>query len=477
MSETSFDNIIERERGLRRELSARRLTMIAIGGAIGTGLFLGSGFAISLAGPGVLVSYAFGALIALLLMGCLAEMTVAHPTSGSFGVYAEYYLGPLAGFLVRYAYWTCIVLAVGTEVTAVALYMRFWFPTLPGWLWIVAFSGLLIGVNARSVNVFGAVEYWFSAVKVTAIVVFIVLASYIVWRAPSAVPAAAADVSARGGAAAIGFRNYTAHGGFLPRGVWGAWVAVIVAIFSYLSIEMIAVAAGEIAITRAFRSTVFRLILFYLLTLALVLAIVPWTAAGIEESPFVKVMRALRVPAAAGIFNLVILVAALSAMNSQLYITTRMMFSLSRAHQAPRRFGLLNRRGVPVQALLFSSIGIALATVLSIVAPKSAFILMVSISAFGAMFTWMMIFITHYRFRRVHARTGAAPLRFRMVGFPATTLLGAALMAAVLLTTAFTDAFRMTLFFGLPFLAFLSAAYWIWHRQHVRRAVSSAGTA
>jgi L-asparagine transporter-like permease len=467
--ETSFDNIIERERGLRRSLSARRLTMIAIGGAIGTGLFLGSGFAISLAGPGVLVSYAIGAVVALLLMGCLAEMTVAHPTSGSFGAYAEYYIGPLAGFLVRYAYWTCIVLAVGTEVTAVALYMRFWFPTLPGWLWIVAFSGLLIGVNARSVNVFGAVEYWFSAIKVTAIVIFILLAGYIVLRAPAAATGS--------GAAAVGFHNYTAHGGFLPRGMWGAWVAVIVAIFSYLSIEMIAVAAGEaaqpeIAITRAFRSTVFRLILFYLLTLALVLAIVPWTAAGIEESPFVKVMRALRVPAAAGIFNFVILVAALSAMNSQLYITTRMMFSLSRAGHAPRRFGLLNRRSVPVQALLLSSIGIALATVLSIVAPKSAFILMVSISAFGAMFTWMMIFITHYRFRRVRALTGAAPLRFRMYGFPATTLLGAALMAAVLLTTAFTDAFRMTLVFGLPFLICLSLTYWVWQRQNARAALS-----
>jgi L-asparagine transporter-like permease len=472
--ETSFDNIIERERGLRRSLSARRLTMIAIGGAIGTGLFLGSGFAISLAGPGVLVSYAIGAVVALLLMGCLAEMTVAHPTSGSFGAYAEYYIGPLAGFLVRYAYWTCIVLAVGTEVTAVALYMRFWFPTLPGWLWIVAFSGLLIGVNARSVNVFGAVEYWFSAIKVTAIVIFILLAAYIVLRAPAAASGSGT------GAAAVGFHNYTAHGGFLPRGVWGAWVAVIVAIFSYLSIEMIAVAAGEaaqpeIAITRAFRSTVFRLILFYLLTLALVLAIVPWTAAGIEESPFVKVMRALRVPAAAGIFNFVILVAALSAMNSQLYITTRMMFSLSRAGHAPRRFGLLNRRSVPVQALLLSSIGIALATVLSIVAPKSAFILMVSISAFGAMFTWMMIFITHYRFRRARALTGAAPLRFRMVGFPVTTLLGAALMAAVLLTTAFTDAFRMTLVFGLPFLICLSVTYWVWRRHNARAALSSGG--
>jgi len=472
--EASFDNIIERERGLQRSLSARRLTMIAIGGAIGTGLFLGSGFAISLAGPGVLVSYAIGAVVALLLMGCLAEMTVAHPTSGSFGAYAEYYIGPLAGFLVRYAYWTCIVLAVGTEVTAVALYMRFWFPTLPGWLWIVAFSGLLILVNARSVNVFGAVEYWFSAIKVTAIVIFILLAGYIVLRAP------AAATSSGTGAAAVGFQNYTAHGGFLPRGVWGAWVAVIVAIFSYLSIEMIAVAAGEaaqpeIAITRAFRATVFRLILFYLLTLALVLAIVPWTAAGIEESPFVKVMRALRVPAAAGIFNFVILVAALSAMNSQLYITTRMMFSLSRAGHAPRRFGLLNRRSVPVQALLLSSIGIALATVLSIVAPKSAFILMVSISAFGAMFTWMMIFITHYRFRRARALTGAAPLRFRMYGFPATTLLGAALMAAVLLTTAFTAAFRMTLVFGLPFLICLSLTYWVWQRRNPRAALSSGG--
>ena len=468
----SFDEIIKRESGLRRTLSARRMAMIAIGGAIGTGLFLGSGFAISLAGPAVLVSYLIGALIALLLMGCLAEMTVAHPTSGSFGAYAEYYLGPLAGFLVRYAYWTSIVLAVGTEVTAVALYMRFWFPTAPGWPWIVGFSALLVLVNARSVNVFGAIEYWFSAVKVTAIVLFILLATYIVFRAPGALA---------GATGAAGFHHYTAHGGFLPHGVWGAWVAVIVAIFSYLSIEMIAVAAGEaaqpeIAVTRAFRATVVRLILFYLLTLALILAIVPWTAAGVDESPFVKVMRALQVPAAAGIFNLVILIAALSAMNSQLYITTRMMFSLSRAGYATRRFGILNRRGVPVQALLLSSLGIALATLMSVLAPKSAFVLMIAISSFGAMFTWMMIFVTHYAFRRARERSGA-PLRFRMPGYPATTLLGAALMAAVLLTTAFTEAFRLTLVFGVPFLAVLVACYRLWYRRGVAAGVSSSESA
>jgi L-asparagine transporter-like permease len=477
----SFEHIIERERGLRRSLSARRMSMIAIGGAIGTGLFLGSGFAISLAGPAVLVSYCIGALIALLLIGCLAEMTVAHPTSGSFGAYAEYYLGPLAGFLVRYSYWTCIVLAVGTEVTAVALYMQYWFPTLPGWPWIVGFSALLILVNARSVNVFGAIEYWFSAIKISAIVIFIVLGAYFLLRAPATVSGAQAGTAAVAGVVP-GFHNYTGAGGFFPHGVWGAWVAVIVAIFSYLSIEMIAVAAGEAAqperaVTRAFRATIVRLILFYLLTLALVLAIVPWTAAGIDESPFVKVMRALRVPGAAGIFNVVILVAALSAMNSQLYITTRMMFSLSRAGDAPRRFGVVNRRGVPLQALLLSSAGIALATLLSVVAPKSAFILMVAISSFGAMFTWLMIFITHYGFRRARARAGTPPPRFRMRGFPFTTLLGAALMAAVLLTTAFTDAFRLTLVFGVPFLALLCGIYGLRRRRAGQSTVSSSDAA
>ena len=208
-----------------------------------------------------------------------------------------------------------------------------------------------------------------------------------------------------------------------------------------------------------------RLILFYLLTLALVLAIVPWPAAGIDESPFVKVMRTLHVPAAAGIFNFVILIAALSAMNSQLYITTRMMFSLARAGQAPARLGILDRRGVPVAALLLSSAGIALAAVLSVTTPKSAFIIMVSVSAFGTLFTWMMIFVTHYRFRRTRERTRAGPLPFSMPGFPAWTLLGAALMAAVLVTSVFTEAFRLTLVFGIPFLACLALVYRIRYRK------------
>lgn len=451
-----FDAILEREQGLHRGLTTGQLSMIAIGGAIGTGLFLGSGFAIGFAGPSVLVSYAIGALIALLLMGCLAEMTVAHPTSGSFGAWAEFYISPLAGFLVRYAYWAAIVFAVGTEVTAVAVYMRYWYPAVPGWLWIVGFSAALIAINATDVRLFGAVEYCFSALKIAAILAFIVLGAWIVFSAKRS--------------SGIGFFNYTESGGFFPKGAWGMWVGVVVSLFSYFSVEMIAVAAGEArdphrAITSAFRATVGRLIFFYLFTLALILAIVPWTAARTDESPFVKVMAATHVPGAAGVINFVILVAALSAMNSQLYITTRMMFSLSRAGYAPRRFGQLTARGVPAAALLLSTIGIAVAAILNVMYRNASFTIMMSIAMFGGMFAWLMIFVTHLFFRRRHAH---AALRFRMWGYPYATIAGVALMSATLVTTIFTREFRMTLVCGVPFLLALSAIFWLRLRRPVQ---------
>lgn len=223
--------IMEREKGLNRALTTRQLTMVAIGGAIGTGLFLGSGLAIGTAGPSVIISYSIGAVIALLLMGCLAEMTIAHPTSGSFGAYAERYINPWSGFTVRYSYWFCLICAVGTEVTAVAIYMKYWFPTIPGIVWVLLFSAVLIFVNATSVNMFGRVEYWFSFIKVVAIVGFIILAAYV--------------LVGTGGNPDIGPQNYTVSGGFFPNGFWGMWIAVFISLFSYLSIEMIAVSAGE----------------------------------------------------------------------------------------------------------------------------------------------------------------------------------------------------------------------------------------
>ena len=453
----SFERITEREAGLQRRLSARQLAMIAIGGAIGTGLFLGSGFAIGLAGPAVLVSYAIGGLITLMVMGCMAEMTVAHPTTGSFGAWAEFYISPLAGFLLRAAYWAGVVLALGTEVSAVAVYMRFWFPAVPGFVWIIGFAALLVAVNATSVRFFGVVEYSFSALKIGAICAFLLLGGFLVVHAM------------RGGDESIGVWNYWVFGGFLPRGLWGMWVAVLVSLFSYFSIEMIAIAAGEAedpksAITHAFRATMLRLALFYLATLALVLAIVPWTttAAGTAQSPFVIVMQHTHLPAAAGVVNFVILVAALSAMNSQLYITARMLFSLSRAGFAPRALGRLSRNGVPVRALLVSTLGIGVAAVLNALYREHAFLLMLSLSIFGPMFTWLMVFVTHLRFRR-HWR--GKELAFRMWGFPYTSLLGVLLMSAALLTTLFTPAFRPTLIYGVPFLLLLTAAYEVIQRR------------
>jgi len=456
---STFAHITEREKGLHRGLSSAQLSMIAIGGAIGTGLFLGSAFAIGFAGPSVLISYAVGALIALLLMGALAEMTVAHPTSGSFGAYAEHYISPLAGFLVRYSYWSAVVFAVGTEVTAIAVYMRLWYPHVPGYIWILTFSAALIAVNAANVKVFGSVEYSFSLFKILAIAAFILLGSFVLLTAPAN--------------SSIGLANYTAHGGFFPHGLRGTWIAVIVAIFSYFSIEMVAVAAGEAAdperaITRAFRATVLRLIFVYLLSLAVMLAIVPWNEAGNQAgtatSPFVRVAAATHIPYAAGILNLVVLIAALSAMNSQIYITTRMLFSLARAGDAPRSLGALNSRGVPLPALLLSTAGIALATVLNALYPATAFTLMISISIFGALFTWLMIFVTHLRFRQAHAHTHLA---FRLPGAPYTTLTGIALLLAILLTTPFTAQFRLTLAYGLPFLALLTAIFHLRQRPTI----------
>ena len=453
-----FDQIARRQGGLQKQLTAGQMSMLAIGGAIGTGLFLGSAYAIQMAGPSVLLSYFIGGIVALLLMGCLAEMTSEHPTPGSFGDYAEFYISPLFGFLVRYSYWSCVVLAVGTEVTAIGMYMQFWFPTTPIWPWVLLFSAAVILINVIGVKSFGQVEYALSTIKVVAIAAFIAIGIGILMF--SANPA-------------FGLQNFTANGGFFPFGVKGMWFAVIVSIFSYLSIEMIAVAAGEaknpvIAVKTAFKGTILRLFIFYMLSIALMLAIVPWRQSGTGESPFLVAMNVIHLPAAAGIFNFIVLVAALSAMNSQLYITTRMMFSLSRAGQAPAALGRVSKRGIPVSALAMSCIGIVVSIVLSLVYPQKSFAAMMSISVYGACFTWLMIFVTHLFFRRQHRQTH---LKFRMWGFPYTTLAGAGLMAALLISTAFTEFFRMTLWFGIPFTLLLVAIYFFYSRHQPVPAV------
>ncbi|MED1468460.1 amino acid permease [Bacillus salipaludis] len=449
------------EKGLKRELKTKQLTMIAMGCAIGTGLFLGSGLAISTAGPGVLISYAVGAFIVLLLMGCLAEMTVAHPSSGSFGLIAEKYIHPMAGYLVRYSYWIANVLAVGVEVSAIAVYMKYWFPSVPGIVWILLFGAVLIYVNATSVNTFATFEYWFSMIKISAIIGFILLGAYVLFGSTS-------------GAAKIGPENFTNDGGFLPFGFKGVWIAIFISLFSFLGTELIAVTAGEakdpdVAVPKALKATVFRLSTFYVLTLAIMLMIVPWKNAGIDKSPFVKVMEILNIPGASGIMNFIILTAALSAMNSQLYASTRMVFSLSQSKFAPAVFGRVNKRGVPSSALAISAVGIIVAAVVSALFPETSYAFMMGISMFGAIFTWFMVFISHLFFRKMWEKSGGRKLPVRMIGFPYLTILGAVLLVSLMITTWFTP-FKILLQFGIPWLVFLTVVYFFFHKKRVEAA-------
>src|SRR5271155_898707 len=269
--------------GLHRRLSQRQLTMMAIGGAIGVGLFLGSNVTIRLAGPAVILSYLLGAGIALIMSYALAEMAVVHPVAGAFGVYAEKYLNPWAGFSVRATYGVAQIIAIGAEATAAGIYISFWFPTVPQWIWVVLVSAALVAVNSMQVNRLGEFEYWFATIKVTAIVAFIIVGLCLI-----------IGVHSR---SAIGLANLTQHGGFFPAGWKGVWLSLTITITSYMGVEIIAVTAGEaqnpeVTIPHAMRSIVWRLILFYVLAIAIMVMMVPWNQASasstVSGSPFVR---------------------------------------------------------------------------------------------------------------------------------------------------------------------------------------------
>lgn len=455
-AQASADFALSREEGLRRQLHSRQISMLAIGGAIGTGFFLGSALSIQLAGPGVILSYAGASLIALALMWGLGEMTVAHPVAGSFGVYAELYLHPWAGFAVRYSYWIGQAIAIGSEVIAASIYCRLWFPQVPGWIWIVAFSAALVYVNARTVGNFGRFEYWFSFIKVATICVFLLLGAALLTGI---------------GFHPIGLANYISHGGFLPYGWGGVALGVAMAVFSFIGIEVVAVASGEaaqpeMAIPRALRWTLARLALFYVGGMAVLVGIMPWTQAGLGESPFVRVFQNVGIPYAAGIMNFVVLTAALSSMNCNLYLDTRMLFSLARGGYAPRALGRLNSHGSPLAALLVSSVGMAIALILQLRFKDTAFLYMIGMAFFCGLFAWILIFLTHLFFRRDYAVTKGKPLPARFAPRSAwTSVAGLLALLGVLISTWWIPGMRITITAGLPWLGFITVCYFIFARR------------
>lgn len=440
--------------GLQRRLSQRQLTMMAIGGAIGVGLFLGSSVTIRLAGPAVIVSYLLGAGVALIMSYALAEMAVLQPVAGAFGVYAETYLNRWAGFTVRATYSAAQIIAIGAEVTAAAIYISFWFPNVPQWMWVVSVSAALVALNAMQVNRLGEFEYWFAMIKVAAILSFIFVGIYLIFG--------------DGSRGATGWANLTQHGGFLPNGWKGVWLSLTITLTSYMGVEIIAVTAGEaehpeVTIPRAMRSIVWRLILFYVAAIAIMVAMVPWNQSGnsstLSGSPFVTVFVAGHIPFAAAVMNFVVLTAALSSVNTNLYLSTRMLYSLGQEGYVPRWMGKVSGNGVPHRALLASTGGIIAAILLAIFAPKNAFLMLYGAAVAGMLFVWLVILRTHLLFRKALTRERLLRLPMRLRAHPLFTLAGIVFIIAIAVTTFFVDGLQWSVPAFSVFLILISLLY------------------
>ena len=440
----------DQEHGLKQELSARQMAMVAVGGSIGTGLLLGSGAAIQVAGPAVLVSYVISAAIAFTVAMALGEMSAMHPAAGSFGVYAELYLNPWAGFVARYGYWFSVVIAIGSEVVAAGTYMKIWFPHVPVVLWMVIFGLFLLAINLFSVGHYGTFEYWFALIKVVTIFVFILMGAAFLF----------------GGKVQP---EYVAHGGFAPRGWTASLMAISFGLYSFLGIEMVAISSGEARsrteVARATRNAFLTLSFVYVGAMAVLVGVMPWQSAGVTESPFVTVFRVAGISAAGFIMNVVVLSAALSGANASLYATARMLFSLARSGYAPSRMGVLNQHGVPMAAVLVSMLGIVLAIVLQLFTPEGAYLYIIGAALAGGMLAWLVSLLAHVRFRRTVSDAQLKALGLRSPLGAAGSIAGfIAIVAAILLTWRVPQS-RITVVSAGPYLLVLTMAYLLTTRK------------
>jgi amino acid transporter, AAT family len=449
----------DRPSDLQRSLTQRQLTMMTIGGAIGVGLFLGSSVTIRLAGPGVILSYLFCAVVTLMVAYSIAEMAVANPVAGSFGVYAQTYLNEWSGFAVRVTYAFVQILAIGAEVTAVAIYFSVWFPSAPQWVWVVGVSLGLVVINAMRVGNFGEFEYWFAIIKVVTIVAFILIGAGLIFGL--------------GSPRAIGFSNLTAHGGFLPNGLRGVWLAMSLTLTSYMGVEILGITAGEAShpertIPRAMRTVTLRLILFYILSITVMLSMTPWDrmGTGITGSPFVLAFAKVGVPYAAGVMNLVVITAALSSANTNLYLTSRTLFSLSQDSYAPKALGNVGSNGVPYMALMVSTAGMVAAILLAIFAPGRAFLLLYGVAVAGMFFVWMVILFSHLSFRRAIGRVRVAQLPIRLPFSPYAQIAALISMAAIAIGTFYVQGLQYSVASFALFLLAITVFYRILNRRN-----------
>ncbi|GAA2463844.1 amino acid permease [Streptomyces graminearus] len=409
-------------------LRQRHLTMIGLGGAIGSGLFVGSGAGIAVAGPGILISFVLAGLLSVLVMRMMGELSVALPSAGSFSAHAERAWGSWAGFTVGWLYWCLIVVVLAIEATGAAVIVHGWVPAVDTWAWVLLFMTVLTVANMVAVGVFGEFEFWFAALKVAAITGFLVLGVL-------------AIVGWLPGEKAIGLTHLTDHGGFLPHGWHGALSGLLIVVFSFGGMEVVTFAAAESAdpvrgLSRAMRSVIWRLLLFYIGSVTIIVTVLPWNDSKVGQSPFVAVLHRVGVPGAAPLMNVILLAALLSALNANLYAASRMIYSLAERREAPGALSRLSRNGVPRLAVLASVAFGFVSVLLNFEWPDSVFLWMLDSVGAIALVVWIAVAATQLRLRAELERTAPERLAVRVWGYPGLTVLALLAMGTVLVLLA-----------------------------------------
>ncbi|WP_223569503.1 amino acid permease [Pseudomonas sp. BF-R-26] len=454
------------EKGLKRGLSARHIRFMALGSAIGTGLFYGSASAIQMAGPAVLLAYLIGGAAVFMVMRALGEMAVHNPVAGSFGQYASTYLGPMAGFILGWTYAFEMVIVGMADVTAFGIYMGFWFPEVARWIWVLGIVSVVGGLNLCNVKVFGEMEFWLSLLKVAAIVAMILGGFGIMLFGISTAP----------GAQATDISNLWSHGGFMPNGVGGLIASFAVVMFAFGGIEIIGVTAGEAkdpqhVLPRAINAVPLRILLFYVLTMFVLMSIFPWQQIGSQGSPFVQIFDNLGISSAATILNIVVISAAVSAINSDIFGAGRMMYGLAQQGHAPKGFARLSVNGVPWMTVVVMSAALLLGVLLNYLIPENVFLLIASIATFATVWVWLMILFTQVAMRRSMNAEQVAQLKFPVPFWPYAPMAAIAFMLFIFGVLGYFPDTQAALIVGVVWIVLLVLAYLTWVKPAAGKAV------
>ncbi|AKM48502.1 MULTISPECIES: proline-specific permease ProY [Edwardsiella] len=437
---------------LKRGLNARHIRFMALGSAIGTGLFYGSADAIKMAGPSVLLAYLIGGVVAFIIMRALGEMSVNNPQASSFSRYAQDYLGPMAGYITGWTYCFEILIVAIADVTAFGIYMGVWFPAVPHWIWVLSVVLIIGAVNLMSVRVFGELEFWFSFFKVATIVVMI-LAGFgiIIWGIGN-------------GGQPTGIHNLWSNGGFFSHGVMGMILSLQLVMFAYGGIEIIGITAGEAAdpktaIPKAINSVPLRILVFYVGTLFVIMSIYPWNEVGTQGSPFVLTFQHLGITTAAGILNFVVITASLSAINSDVFGVGRMLHGMAQQGHAPRIFARLSRHGIPWVTVVVMVLALLVAVYLNYIMPQNVFLVIASLATFATVWVWIMILLSQIAFRRRLTPEQVKGLDFPLRGGVYTSLLGILFLAFIIALIGYFPDTRISLYAGAIWILALLIGY------------------